>query len=95
MTTIIAWLMAAAGPLAIRVLLSLGFTSVTFTGVVLLLNSLIASAQAGYAGLPVTVLQLASLSGVGEFLGMVFGALVARTTFWVTASAVKYVLKGA
>lgn len=91
--TIVAWLLAAIGPLAIRALLTVGFTSVVFTGVTELINALIVTAQTNWAAMPAAVLQLSALSGVPESLGMVFGALVARSTMWVTVSAARFVLK--
>lgn len=88
-----AFLLQAVGPLAIRVLSVLGMSVVTFTGVVEAVNQMIASATASWAALPAAVLGLASLAGVPEALGMVFGAVVARATLWAATSATKLMFK--
>lgn len=85
------FLLALIGPLAVRVILALGFTAVTFTGVTVTANALITYAQNSWSALPVAVLQLASLSGIPDFFGMVFGALVARMAMWATVSMSRYI----
>lgn len=80
-------------PIVIRLVVALGFTAVTFTGVTATVDVLVAYAQTQWSSIPNTVLQLASLSGIPEFLGMVFGAAVARVLMWASLGASKYVLK--
>lgn len=86
------WLLALAGPMAVKVIVALGFTAMTFTGVQALVNSLITSAQGNWSAMPAAVLQVASLSGVPESLGMICGAYVARVGLWVTLNGTKFVL---
>lgn len=88
-----AWLLALIGPLAVKVIISLGFTAVVFTGVTALVNTLIVSAQNSWSVIPTAVLQLASLSGIPESLGLIFGAYMARVAMWASVGAAKYVLK--
>lgn len=88
-----AFLISLCGPLVVRGIIALGFTAVTFTGVTITANALISTAQSSWSGISVTVLQLASLSGVPEFLGLVFGALVARLAMWASVGAARYVMK--
>lgn len=90
----ITFLLAAAGPLVIRALIAVGFSSVAFTGIVELVNGLVSSAQSSWSALPAAVLSLASLAGVPLALGLVFGAFVARATLWVGSSAVRLIFKG-
>lgn len=87
------WLLALVAPLVVRGLIALGFTAVVFTGVTELVNALVATAQANWAAIPSTILQLASLSGIPESLGMVFGAYMARVAMWSSVGAAKYVFK--
>lgn len=87
------FLLASVGPLAIRVLSVLGMSVVTFTGVTELVQTLITSAQSSWGALPGAVLGLASLAGMPEALGMVLGAMVARTTLWAAMSATKLMFK--
>jgi len=88
-----AWLMALAVPLALRVVAGLGFSVVAFTGVTAVWAGLVAIAQANWSSLPVSVLQLASLSGIPEFLGMIAAAYATRMTIWVSVQSVRWVLK--
>lgn len=88
-----AWIMAICGPLVVRVLATLGMSVVTFTGVTVVVGTLISAAQTYWAGQPASVIGLASLAGVPEALGMVCGAYVARVTLWAAMSATKLMFK--
>lgn len=70
------WLLAMIGPVLVRLVTALGFTAVVFVGVEALISSLVVSAQSSWSTMPATVLQLASLAGVPEALGMILGAYV-------------------
>ena len=85
--------MAAAVPLAVRVIAALGFTAVTYTGVTALVDKLVGIAQQNWSAMPTAVLQLCTLSGIPQVLGMIFGAYMARVAMWAAVGAVRYVLK--
>lgn len=87
------WLLAIVGPAALRVLTALGLSIVTFTGVTEVVRTMVTAAQTSWAGLPAAVLGLASLAGVPEALGMITGAMVARTALWAATSATKLIFK--
>lgn len=89
---LVQWLLALAGPMAIKVLVALGFCAVSFAGVQALVNQLIVMAQNNWAAMPVAVLQLSSLSGIPESLGMIAGAYMARVGLWVAMNGTKYIL---
>ena len=91
---LVAWILSLVGPVAIRALIAIGFTAVSFAGVTTASNALISIAQTAWAGMPLTALQLASLSGIPECLGMVLGAYVARLAVWAAANGSKYIFKG-
>lgn len=91
--TLTAWLLAIVGPAALRVLTALGLSIVTFTGVTEVVRTMVTAAQNSWAGLPSAVLGLASLAGVPEALGMITGAMVARTALWAATSATKLIFK--
>ena len=91
---IAAWLLTLVGPLVIRVIAALGFTAVTYTGVTALINQLVSTAQQNWSAMPTAVLQLLTLSGIPQVLGMIFGAYMARVAMWAAVGAAKYVLKG-
>lgn len=88
------FLLGAVGPLAIRVLSAVGFTAVTFTGVQAVVNQLIGLAQTHWSEAPAGVIQLASLAGIPEGLGLICGAFVARLTLWLAAQATKLIFTG-
>lgn len=88
-----AFLLSMAGPVVVRAVVALGFTAVSFTGVTILVNELVVNSQSNWASIPNTVLQLASLSGIPEFLGLVFGAAVARAAMWASVGASRFILK--
>ena len=85
------FLLAAVGPLAIKILAALGISAVTFVGVDTAMQALIAHVTNGYGGLPGSVLLLASLAGMPQALGLVLGAINARLALWLAASATKWV----
>lgn len=91
--SVIGWLLTALGPLLIRAVVALGFTAVTYTGVTALVGQLVTSAQSSWSAMPYSILQLASLSGIPQVMGMIFGAYMARIAMWAAAGAAKYVLK--
>lgn len=89
---IAAFLIAMIGPMVVRGIIALGFTAITFTGVTVTADALVSYAQNSWSSLPLVVLQLASLSGIPEFFGMVFGALIARLAMWATVSMTRYIV---
>jgi len=78
MGNLAAWLLAMAGPLAAKVLASLGIVWLTYE----VLNTLAASVQAQvialWGGMPAAMLALANLAGLTGAVGIMLGALVAR-----------------
>lgn len=93
MSMLAGWLMAMVGPMVMRAIIAAGFTAITFAGVTALVNTLVGQAQAGWQSLPTTTLQLASLLGLPEVLGMIFGAYVACIALKQAQGMTKYVLK--
>jgi len=87
-----ALLVALVGPMAARAIIALGFSALTFTGVTLSANALVTYAQTAWSGIPLDVFMLASLSGIPEFFGMVFGALIARLSMWAVVSSTRYIV---
>ncbi len=90
---IFAFLLAAAAPLALRVMAGLGFSVVAFSGVTAGVEALLAIAKANWSSLPVSTLQLATLSGIPEFMGMIAAAYATRMTIWVAVNSVRWVMK--
>lgn len=74
------FLLAAAWPLAKKVLLMLGIGWITYEGLTLATNAVIQSAQANWGQMTGAALQLCSLGGIPDMLGIICGALVARAS---------------
>ena len=89
--TLWGFLAAAVGPLAIKILIALGISAVTFVGVDTVSAQLIGYVTSGYSGLPVATLQIFGLAGVGQGLGLILGAFNARLALWLFASATKWI----
>lgn len=89
------FLMGMAGPLAMRVLITLGIGTITFTGMVETLSALIAMSASSWSGITPAVLQLAGLSGLPECIGLITGAMTSRVSIWAATSATKFVLSPA
>jgi len=90
---IASWLLTLVGPLVVRIIAALGFTAVTYSGVTSLVDQLVQTAQQNWSSMPVAVLQLLTLSGIPQVLGMIFGAYMARVAMWAAVGAARYVLK--
>lgn len=80
MTTLAAFLLSIVGSLAGRVLLSLGIGVVSYAALSTLATNVVSTSQANYAVIDSRVLQLINLGGIGEFLGIVSGALISKAT---------------
>lgn len=78
MDDIFAWLASIVGPLAKRVLTSLGIGWITYEGVSESLDAARSAVLAAWGGLSGTVLDLLSLAGMGTALGIILGAVAAR-----------------
>ena len=75
-------LLALVPPILARILVSLGFAVVSFVGMELLMNQMISTVQNAWGGLPASILQLAGLAGIGQGLGIIFGAVLTRVMIW-------------
>jgi hypothetical protein len=80
-------------PLVLRAIAALSMSVVTFTGVDTALNALITQAQSSWSGMSADVMGLAGLAGVPAALGIIAGAMTARVSIWVAASAAKWIVK--
>lgn len=73
-------LVQLAGTLAGRVLISLGFAAVTYTGISASLGFLKTQALASLTGLPSQIVGLMAYMKVGEAISIVVSALLVRAT---------------
>lgn len=72
------WLVALAGPIARRVLLSLGLGVVTYVGLDVALSAALSSAKASLGALPADIAALLAIAGVNTAASILAGALTAR-----------------
>lgn len=89
---IITWIMGLVGPIAIRALVALGFSAVSFAAVNTMANALVNIATTNWASMPATVLALATLSGIPQVLGMIAAAYLGRVSIWAVQNGTKYLL---
>jgi hypothetical protein len=80
-----AFLMALVGPLARRVLLSLGLGVISYAGLSLVASQVVDAVRASYNGMTGVVLDLVNLIGFGQAVGIVLGAIVARAALAAVA----------
>jgi len=74
-------LAGAAGPLAKRVLQSLGLGMVTFAGLDIVFSQLRDLVITNWNNIPADVLAIASLGGYGDAVGIILGAIGARISY--------------
>lgn len=74
------WLIRMVEPVVARVMVSLGIGYVTFTSVQDILDGVIQSVTTAFNGLGSKVLQIISLYGLPEALGIILGAYVFSLT---------------
>jgi hypothetical protein len=90
----LAALVGLTGPIVARVLISLGFSIVTITGVAVSLTTIKGHVQLSLNSAPMAILQLAGLGGAWEALALVFGAATFVASLYVASSATRLVGAG-
>ena len=75
------FLLALVGPLARRVLLSLGLGVISYAGLALIAEQVKTAVIDNYGALSGNVLDLLNLLGAGQAIGIVLGAIIARAAF--------------
>lgn len=71
-----AFLVAMVGPLAARLLASLGLSLVSVAGITLAYSALKTQLISNIASLPAKAIQLGGIFGVWEAIGVILGAMV-------------------
>lgn len=72
------FLLLASWPLVKKVLISLGIGVLTYGGLTLIGNQIQAQVLTNWGALPVSLVQVASLLGMPQALGIILGGLSAR-----------------
>lgn len=74
------WLVSLAGPAIRKILLSLGIGVASYAAVATALASALGAAQSAWGGFGGDSLAILQLSGIGEAMGIIAGAMTARLT---------------
>lgn len=82
MGNLFAWLLLAVVPLAKRVLIALGIGFLTYEGLTTMANQVVGAAVANWGQMTGAALQLCSLGGIPEMLGIICGAFVAKAALF-------------
>lgn len=80
-------LAAVAAPITARILIALGFSVVTVTGVTVAVGALKSQLLAVLGTAPAPMLQLLGLAGAWIGLGLIFGAVTFCVAFWTLTKA--------
>lgn len=83
------WLLAMVQPMLAKVLVSLGFSVVTITGLTAITNGLKQQAVDGLGLLSPAMLNLFLLSGGATGLGIILGACTTKLMLWQLQSATR------
>lgn len=78
LASLLGGLLAIAGSLVGRVMIALGISVVSYTGLSATLGFVKAQMMGAFAGLPAEMLGLLSYMGVGQFINIITSALLAR-----------------
>lgn len=81
MANLFTWLLAAAWPLAKKVLMMLGIGWVTYEGLGLIAGQVSAQVVALWGGMSADLLMMASRLGIPQAVGITLGAITARVAF--------------
>lgn len=86
------WLAALATlarPVLARVLVALGMSVLTITGVSVVVDNVKSEILFNLGAAPYAALQLAGLAGCWSGLALIFGALTFAVSYWTTTQAVR------
>lgn len=88
---LLAALATLAAPMTARVLMALGMSVVTVTGVTLTVDALKAQLIGQLGTMPAAALQLVGLAGGWVGLGMLLGAMTWCASFWALTQATRII----
>ncbi len=75
------FLISLAWPIAKKVLLALGIGMITYGGLSLIAGQVVTQVQAYWGQMPISILQIGSLLGIPQSIGILLGAITARVSF--------------
>ena len=81
MANVIGWLLLAAWPVVKKVLVMLGIGWATYEGLGLLADQVQQQVVAYWGQMPAAFIQVGSLAGIPQAIGITLGAITARVSF--------------
>lgn len=75
------WLISLVWPLAKKLLLALGIGVLTYSSLSALSSSVISAVSTAWGQQPLVAIQIGSLLGIPQSMGIICGALSARVSF--------------
>lgn len=75
------FLISLAWPIAKKVLLALGIGMITYGGLSLIAGQVVTQVEAYWGQMPISILQIGSLLGIPQSIGIMLGAITARVSF--------------
>lgn len=85
------WLMALAWPIVKKVLLALGIGFATYEGLSTMTGTIVQLVKDQWGSMPLAALQMVTLFGFSQALGIILGALTARASMMALGKLAKVV----
>lgn len=84
-----AWLLSLVGPIIGRILLALGFSVITITGMDLVIGQIKSQIVSGAGSMMADAYALFQIAGGGVAMGIIMGAINTRVALWTVSKATK------
>lgn len=83
------WLLSMMQPLIAKIMVALGFSLVTITGMDTVIDQVKGLVSSGINSMPADMLNIFLLAGCGKAIGMIFGAIATKVLLWQIQSATR------
>lgn len=87
------FLLALVEPLAAKLMIAMGFSVVSIVGVEAVVGQVKGMLVASVNSLPGDMLNFALYIGIGQALGIIFGAVTTKLTLWAITNATQFLGK--
>jgi Protein of unknown function (DUF2523) len=92
MMPLAAFFLSLVQPIISRIMVALGLSVVTFTGMSLVMEQMTNVVGNAWGALPGAIFGLAQLAGLGEGLSIVFGAIATRVLIWQLTRSTRMIM---
>lgn len=87
------WALALVQPVVSRILVALGLSVVTMTGVSAVMNEFVAVVTSSWGALPAAIASLAQYAGIGQAFSIIGSAIATKLFMQAAARGVKFATK--